>query len=109
MSYNVFSQAFILYTASTPNSSFIVPAGYTAVVRQISVAQDIGDWYAYVNIQDSEAAPVLTIWIDTALAVVNYTSAEGRWVVPGGGVISLGFQTLGSVPSGYVGGYLLRD
>lgn len=105
----VFSQAFIQYTHSTPNEAFEVPSGFTAVIRQISVAQEIGSWYAYVNIQDSEAAPVLTVWIEEAAAVVNYAAGEGRWAVPGGGIITLGISTIGSVPSGYVGGYLLRN
>lgn len=105
----VYSAPFIQYTASTPNQSFLVPEGFTAVVRQISVAQEIADWYAYVNIQDSEAAPDLTIWLGVAAGAETYVAGEGRWVVPEGGLITLGYGTLGTIPSGYVGGYLLRN
>lgn len=103
----VYSQAFILYTASTPNNSFEVPGGYTAVIRQISVASDISAWYTEVFIQDSMEAPALSIWLAYQAGTANYVSTEGRWVCPPGGIISLIMSDFGSVPSCYVGGYLL--
>lgn len=105
----VWSQAFIQYTSETPNSSFAVPEGFTAIIRQWSAAQDIGGWLFAVNIQDSDEAPYLTIVRQEAAGVINYASGEGRWVVPSEGVISIFVSDVGDAPAFYVGGYLLRN
>ena len=105
----VYSQAFIQYTVETPNAIFEVPAGYTAIVRQISVIQNIGDYLATVYIQDNEAAPALTIAQSTSLGAFQSWYQEGRWVCPGGGFIILGLDTVGTSASAYVGGYLLQN
>lgn len=105
----VFSSPFVQYTSASPNSSFIVPDGFTAVVRQISGNQDVGDYIVWVSIQDSIAAPQLTIWQETAVGAFVNWAAEGRWVVPQGGVIVVHTTALGTSPSFYVGGYLLRN
>lgn len=105
----VYSGAFIQYTPSTPNTAFDVPEGFTAVIRQISAAQDIGGWILNVFIQDSEAAPGLVIAELGQVGSVNYAAQEGRWVCPGGGIISVSLTELGSDVAIYVGGYLLRN
>jgi hypothetical protein len=105
----VFSQPFVQYTASTPNPSFEVPAGFTAVVRQISCSQEITDWLLNVSIQDSEAAPAMVIFSEHQAGIETYVAGQGRWVVPEGGIISIYLSSLGEVPAVYVGGYLLRN
>lgn len=105
----VFSAAFITYTPSTPNNSFEVPTGYTAVVRQISCAQNIGGWYFELIFQDSTEAPGYTVALAESADVINYATLEGRWVLGSGGVMTLDLSELGSAVSAYVGGYLLRN
>lgn len=99
----------VQYTSSTPNSSFEVPAGYTAVVRQWSCYQDIGGFIFYVVIYDSEDAPGITVVGAAQTGVVNFVSGEGRWVVPAGGFVNIGFSELGDNVQAYVGGYLLTN
>lgn len=105
----VFSQPFIQYTAGTPNTTYLVPAGFTAVVRQISIWQNIGGYNFSCFIQDSEAAPGITIAGLNDVGITSSQSIEGRWVVGAGGVIGIYFSELGSEPQAYVGGYLLRN
>jgi hypothetical protein len=103
----VYSQAFIEYTPDTPNQNFLVPAGYTAVIRQVSCSQNIGGFIFYVNYQNDLTAPLVQIFQGAQDGVSNYVGAEGRWVVPGGGNIYAAVSELGSAISMYVGGYLL--
>ncbi len=105
----VYSAPFIQYSAAAPNTSFEVPAGYTAVCRYGVVTQDIGAYDASFYFQDSEAAPYVTFWSKTGIGEFNTEEWKGRVVVPAGGIIYLFFSTLGSAPSGYLGGYLLRN
>jgi len=105
----VYSVGFVEYTHDTPNASYDVPDGFTAVIRQISGTQEVGTYDLAVIIQNSEAAPGLTIWQQTGIGALTYVAAEGRWVVPGGGIITIDASAVGSTPSFYVGGYLLRN
>lgn len=105
----VFSAAFIQYTPSTPNNEFLVPAGFTAVVRQVSAAQNIGGWVFEVSIQDATSAPPLVIVELGQVGDFNYVAQEGRWVAPEGATIIANLSALGSAISLYVGGYLLRN
>ena len=103
----VYSVPFIQYSSSTPNLSFEVPAGYTAVVRQISAVQPAGAFALYVYIQDALDAPGIGIWAGESAGFWNYLAAEGRWVVPPGGFITIINEELLSDFNAYVGGYLL--
>lgn len=105
----VYSAPFINYTPSTPNNAFEVPTGFTAVVRQISVAQEIAISYAYLDFQDSGAAPSYTVWLGEPAGIPTYVAQEGRWVLNEGGIMTLSVVTLGTATSIYVGGYLLRN
>lgn len=105
----VYSAQFIIYTPSTPNTTFDVPEGYTAVIRQVTVVQDIGAYALYVYIQNSPEAPGLqVVSIAGADAYTNY-SEETRIVVPGGGTISVDLVDAGTSFNVYVGGYLLQN
>lgn len=105
----VYSQAFIQYTSATPNSSFDVPDGFTAVVRQVVAYQDIGGYALGVFLKDSEAAPSLQFVSFSDVAIATCTYWSGRIVVPGGGEIFILWSELGATPQFYVGGYLLRN
>lgn len=105
----VFSQRFIGYTPTDDVTTFAVPDGFTAVVREVSAYQNIGGWILTIYSQDSEAAPGLVIVQLGAEGFLNYVATEGRWMVPGGGIITASLDTLGSDVSIYVGGYLLRN
>lgn len=105
----VYSAQFILYTPTTPNLSFLVPDGFTAVIRQWSVSQEITDWLFQLKIGDASSATALIIVNENQAGVNTYLAGEGRWVVPGGGFMEVYLSSLGMVPHIYVGGYLLRN
>lgn len=105
----VFSVPFIINNNLAPNTSFEVPTGYTAVIRQITCAQNVGDFIFYLTIQDSEAAPSVTVVLLQSLDVINYADWTGRIVVVEGGIMNIGYTVVGDDFSAYVGGYLLRN
>lgn len=105
----VYSTPFIQYTKSTPNNEFLVPVGATAIIRQISATQDAGTYDFECVIADSEIAPYLVICYAHQLGALQQFQQEGRWVVPGGGLIAINATTVGLSPSFYVGGYLLPN
>lgn len=105
----VYSQPLILYTPSTPNTSFLVPSGFTAVVRQISGYQNIGGWTLETIIAGAGAPDGVTISFLGQAGALNYAAEEGRWAVPEDYYIEINFSELGSTFSCYVGGYLLRN
>jgi hypothetical protein len=105
----VFSQGFIYYTDSSPNTAFQVPEGFTAVVRECDVLTTAGDTWASFNVQASDIAPVVGFALLNAVGLANSQHWEGRVVCPGGGTISIYQNTLGVGANIYVGGYLLRN
>lgn len=105
----VYSTAFITYTSSTPNLAFEVPAGFTAVVRQISIYQDVGAFQATLAFQDSDAAPQYYVYVGEQAGLINYLAQEGRWVLGAGGIMTLYLSTIDDSLTCYVGGYLLTN
>ena len=105
----VYSAQFILYSASSPNEQFQVPAGYTAVVRQISYFVEASASFFSVNVANSSIAPETAIDGRTITGLLTSEHVSGHWVVPGGGFIVLYVQDVGSQPTVYVGGYLLTN
>lgn len=105
----VYSAAFIQYTASTPNSTFEVPAGFTAVARYGTVLQDIGGYAAGFYLKDSEAAPGMFFDYASGLEVFQVHDWNGRIVVPAGGFLGISLTSIGDQPAVYLGGYLLRN
>lgn len=105
----VYSQAFILNTDAAPNTEFEVPSGYTAVIRQITITVETGVAYFEVRIANSLIAPYVAIAIWGAPVNLATQSFQGRWVVAGGGIITLYQDILGVGGGTYVGGYLLRN
>lgn len=105
----VYSQQLIVYTAETPNTEFEVPAGQTAVVRQVSGYQDIGGYVFRMYIQDSLEAPPCVVYAANDVGVAASFATEGRWVVPPGGIVAIFISSLGDTPCFYVGGYLLQN
>lgn len=105
----VYSAPFIQYTAETPNLSFEVPPGFTAVARFGVVSQDIGGYTASFYFQDSEAAPSITFWNSAGISEFETATFDGRVVIPENGLISMFLSSIGSRPQAYLGGYLLRN
>lgn len=105
----VYSSQFVMYTDGSPNTTFEVPSGYTAVVRQITTAVTAGDTLCSVNIQNSALADAVPIYIKQLTGLLQTDSAEGHWVCPAEGLIDVYQQTFGVGLSIYVGGYLLRN
>lgn len=105
----VYSAQFIVYTSETPNETFDVPTGFTAIVREILGTQDIGGYAYNVAIADGPGAEYCVIYLSSTLGVFQGDRAERRVVVPGGGSIKLNISSIGDAPSFYVGGYLLRN
>lgn len=104
----VYSTPFIQYTDATPNDAYQVPPNFTAVIRQISVLQTAGAFSWFVYIGDSSEAVGLKIASGESAGFYNSDAAEGRWVVPENGYITINVSTVLSGLNLYVGGYLLN-
>ena len=105
----VYSAPFILSSPSAPNDAFEVPAGFTAVIRQISISAAISSGIFALNGQNSEEAPTWTIHQTTIDTLYSTQHVEGRWVVVAGGFITTYQSEIGDEFYVYVGGYLLRN
>lgn len=105
----VYSQQFILYTPDTTNTSFEVPSGFTAVVRQITYGSYLGEGWAFMGVQNSAEAD--TCWFASLAINVVYGFSEwfGHVVCAEGGFISLNISQLADDGCVYCGGYLLRN
>lgn len=105
----VFSQGFLYYTNSTPNQTFDVPLGFTAVVREVIYYCEAGGGLAVTQIATGPGAPYVTISTLTIAGIETVASWTGRAVVPGGGSIYISGESIGLEDTIYVGGYLLRN
>lgn len=105
----VYSAPFILYTPETPNTEFLVPEGYTAVIRQISATQDVVGFQLQVIINNVVAGAPVFICNAVSDGLYNEVQRQGHWVAPSGYLISMGLSSIGSGVSVYVGGYLLTN
>lgn len=103
----VYSQQFLAYTDSSPETEFEVPSGYVAVIRQCTAVVTAALTFCQVGIQDSGAAPVCYVWSVELAGLLVSAAFEGRVVVPAGGIISINLGSLSAGASVYVGGYLL--
>lgn len=105
----VFSQSFIVDQGGAGYSSFLVPDGFTAVIRDFSAYSAAGGFVAKVSIQDSLIAlPVVTCYVG-ATGIPAYGQWQGRVMVAAGGEITVQLVTFIDQPDVYVGGYLLRN
>lgn len=105
----VFSVQFIVYTPAAPNESYEVPAGFTAVIREVDLYQEAGASTVVVSAQDSDSAPVATFAALSLTGTIDSDQWTGRVVVPAGGIISIYPVSIGTGATVYVGGYLLRN
>ena len=103
-----YSSQLIVFTPLSPSDTFEVPAGMTAVIRDVTCYDPAGGSYAQVFIQDDDSAPRCMVAQAVAVGVPGYGQWTGRVVVPGGGFILLITTTVGDEPDVYVGGYLLQ-
>lgn len=105
----VYSQGFIYYSDATPNTSFEVPAGFTAVIRDFTLWTNLGASQAQIDIQNDEEAPIVRCAYLYTVGVTSYAQWTGRVVVPAMGLITLSINSADLESSMYVGGYLLRN
>jgi hypothetical protein len=105
----VWSTQFIVYTESTPNTQFDVPAGYTAVIRQLTFFASVAGMGWEFAINNTLGAPLCIIAGNADLGLQVADQVEGRWVVPEGGTMELFFSGLSSGANFYAGGYLLPN
>lgn len=105
----VFSAGFLYYAPDSPNEHYEVPAGFTAVMRDVAVYTTVGGVALYVAVRLASSAPFVNV-IALGTAGVNSSNQwTGRIVIPAGGFIDLGVSSLGADDCAYVGGYLLRN
>lgn len=79
------------------------------MVRDFSMWTAEGAAIAQLLVQNSGAAPAITMAAVSTLGVATYDQWQGRVVVPAGGILSVTISELSSGPDVYVGGYLLRN
>lgn len=105
----VYSQQFILYGPETGATVFAVPDGFTAVVRELSVYQEIGAYDVSFTISDSAEAPLTVVWSAHDVGALTQSNVQGRWVVPENGLMQFFLSAFGDQVALYAGGYLLRN
>jgi hypothetical protein len=110
MSYSpVYSAAFVEYTDASPNTSFEVPSGYTAIVRQFSVYAELAAVNVQLASQDSETGTYVVLAAAVLASFPAQQQLYGRWVVPEGLTIALLGGEVGTGLNVYIGGYLLTN
>lgn len=105
----VYSAQFIVYTDAAPNTTYEVPAGATAVIRDFSAIATVAATLVQVTIQDSATAPACIVASLELAGLEQYAQWVGRVVIPAGGIITLNLGSLSAGVSSYVGGYLLTN
>lgn len=110
MSYSpVYSQPFILYTDATPNTEFLVPAGFTAVLRDVVMFCTLGGAAGNVQIFSPGSGEGIVI-AALNFGGVNVTAEwHGRAVALENSTIALAFTGVDTSFTCYAGGYLLRN
>lgn len=98
-----------MYNGLAPNTSYTVPTGYTAVIRQISACAVAAATFIALVIQNSDEAPAVTVWSAEVSGLEVAVLQECRFVVPEGGTMSISWGTFEIEAFAYVGGYLLTD
>lgn len=99
----------MLYNSETPNSSFEVPAGFTAVVREIDLYAELGGEGMQAFLQGPGASIGIGFAALQALGANTSVHWEGRVVAPENYLIAFNIAGVGLYSSAYVGGYLLRN
>lgn len=105
----VYSAQFVVRHSGDPLVPFIVPDGFTAVIRDFTVFSSAAGLIAQVQIQDSAEAPAVVVAQLGELDVAAYGQWQGRIVLPAPGIINVSLTEVGASAGIYVGGYLLRN
>jgi hypothetical protein len=105
----VYSQPFILYTGDSPNTEYLVPAGFTAVVRDFTGFASVAATLLQLQLFGPGASSGPTFAQIELAAAQAYAQWTGRVVALPGYTVQLVVGDLGAGVSAYVGGYLLRN
>jgi hypothetical protein len=105
----VYSQPFIIYTSETPNREFLVPAGFTAVVRHVEYFVEIGDVNAWMILGADGAGFGSIFAAATDLSIFQSWPWSGHIAAPEGYLLTMTAEGIDDTFTGYCGGYLLRN
>lgn len=109
MSNPVYSAQFIVRPSGEPLTPFIVPDGFTAVIRDFSALERAAAAIYELDIQNSLEAEMVGVAQLKTIGVADFQQWLGRVVVPQGGQISVQGFIIGTAADIYVGGYLLTN
>lgn len=96
-------------TDTTQNQTFEVPAGFTAIVREVDVIGEASAVTFSAYIKNSSIAPACTFYLATDAGVTVHLQWTGRVCVGGGGFVGIAWSSIGVSLNAYVGGYLLSE
>ena len=105
----VYSAPFILYTDDTPNTEFEVPAGFTAIVREVIVYSQLGEDVVSIGFYQPGSEYRVVFYGSETYAVNTSNPWSGRVVIDEGGLIEMQITDVSTYSSVYVGGYLLTN
>jgi hypothetical protein len=105
----VYSVPLVIYTPETPNESFLVPDGFTAVIREIDYYCAVGGGKVIVAIGGTAGAWFCNFASLFIAGVADSAQWTGRVTAPENYTIDLDVAAVGVDDCVYVGGYLLRN
>jgi hypothetical protein len=105
----IYSYPFVYYTGDPDDLQFLVPSGYTAVVRDMTAFASLGAGEAQLQIGPDPVDAMVTVAAITLGGADTYGQWTGRVVAPSEWVINAVANGPTSGLSIYVGGYLLRN
>jgi hypothetical protein len=105
----VYSVSLIEYTEATPNTSFEVPMGFTAVVREVDLYAELGEEICSMYIQAPGAEVGIGFMARSATGANTSQQWTGRAVVPENYTINLNVENFGAYSAVLVSGYLLTN
>jgi len=105
----VYSVPLILYTAATPNTSFAVPSGYTAVVREFDYYCALGGGVASLSLEAPGSGSPVTFAALNVSGIAATGQWQGRVALPELFELNLDITSLGVGDTIAVSGYLLQN
>lgn len=105
----IFSSQLILSGGGSGSTAFLVPPGFTAVVRDLQAYAAVAATLVQLQLQNSEAAPWITVVSLTLAGVGTAAQWTGRIVAPAGAQLQVISDVEAADLDLYVGGYLLRN
>lgn len=105
----VYSSQFIVRPGDQPIVPFVVPDGFTAIVRDFSIFSFAVIGGVQLLIQNSAEAEQMTAAFLSLEAAPGGAQWQGRIVLPAPGILGAQTTSVGLSIGIYAGGYLLRN